>query len=138
MLKMIRQKASTVYPAFTKEMLAKKSDDDLLERMDIVFKNLRVVYAKNDRSNLDSDASEEENEEYRKQRNRRSQRKARVSWSANPQNPYLTSSLESRGEDESGHRLSDGYTRHRMVLQAGIPVHGRVRCNTSVRSRYRC
>lgn len=82
MLDMIKQQATQIYPAFTKELLASKSDEDLLHRMESVFKNFRTAYLKKDRSaDLDSEAEEdaEGDEETRKQRNRRWQRKSRVS-----------------------------------------------------------
>jgi hypothetical protein len=40
MLTMIRQKAPTIYPSFTRDLLATKSHGDLLNCMEAVFKNL--------------------------------------------------------------------------------------------------
>jgi len=88
MLTMIRQKASIIYPSFTHDLLATKSDGDLLNRMEAVFKNLRTTYLRKDREgDLDSDADDSGDDEgLRKQRNRRWQRKTRVSDLACAQN----------------------------------------------------
>ena len=40
MLTMIKQKVPTVYPSFTQDLLAAKSDGDLIDHMEAVFKNL--------------------------------------------------------------------------------------------------
>jgi hypothetical protein len=80
MLSMIKQQGSQVYPAFTKELLAGKTDEDLVHRMEKVFKNLCTAYLKKDRSgDLDSDVNkDEDNKEIQKQCNRCWQRKSRV------------------------------------------------------------
>ena len=84
MLTMIRQKAPTVHPSFTRDLLAAKSDEDLFDRMEAaVFKNLRMTYLKKDQEgDPDSDADDEDDEALRKQRNHHWQRKTRVSNSA--------------------------------------------------------
>jgi hypothetical protein len=81
MLTMIRQKVLTVYPSFARDLLATKSDGDIIDCMEAVFKNLRTTYLKKGQEgDLDSDADDKEDDEVlHKQRNHCWQRKTRVS-----------------------------------------------------------
>ncbi|KAF9464325.1 hypothetical protein BDZ94DRAFT_1308106 [Collybia nuda] len=96
--------ATQIYPAFTKELLASKSNDDLLHRMESVFKTFRTAYLKKDwLADLDSEAEEdaEGDEETWKQRNCRWQRKSRVS-EPYPIRDFLTCAAEAQSVDFKG------------------------------------
>lgn len=114
-----KDEVPVVYPAFMKELLANKSDGDILEHIEAVFKNLHVTYIKNDQSNLESDTEGEDDAEVCKQKNWCLQQKSRVSISPVPAS-ILTPSSESRGENESCHRLQHGYWRPRMGFQTCV------------------
>ncbi|KAJ7622632.1 hypothetical protein DFH06DRAFT_1447651 [Mycena polygramma] len=76
MIKLVRTKAPTVVPALKKSQIQAKSDEHILERLDVVFKNITSAYRKATKPVADADGSEPEegNEE---QANRRRSRKAR-------------------------------------------------------------
>ncbi|KAJ7479157.1 hypothetical protein FB451DRAFT_1451010 [Mycena latifolia] len=46
MVQFVRAKASNLVPALTKQVLDKKTDDDLMDRLEVVFKNIASEYRK--------------------------------------------------------------------------------------------
>jgi len=70
-LTMIRQKTPTIYPSIMKDLLAMKSDRDILNHMETVFKNLWTMYLRKSWEDdpISEADSEEDDEELHKQRN---------------------------------------------------------------------